>query len=165
MVLVAVPVMYLLSFLTPRLAALLVILFGPLIGFVLSSLYPRIEWFVGAMLGGKAPIGDLHLVFTRSFLPLSIALLLCALLCPFADTLTATPKTLTMIAASIPSLIICYRSLRFYCSNVVALRRFTKIRGAVGVLLTFALFLVVIAAAGGFLWLLSQHIGEDLGAS
>jgi hypothetical protein len=165
MVLVAVPAVFLLPFFTLTLAALLVILLGPLIGFLSSSLYSRLEWFVGTRLGGKASLDDLYRIFAWSFLPLSLALLLYVLLCLFVDALKALPEPVTMIAVSIPSLVIGYCSLRNYCSNVIAVQQFTRIRSAVSIVLTFALFLTVTSAAVGFLWLLSEYgMSEDLKA-
>lgn len=165
MVLVAVPAMFLLPISTLTLAALLIILFGPLLGFFYSSLYSRLEWFVGTKLGGNASLDDLYRIFAWSFLPLSLALLLYPLLCLFADALKVPPETVTMIAASIPSLVIGYCSLRNYCSNVIAVQQFTRIRGAVSIVLTFTLFLTVTFAAGVSLWLLSEYaMSEDLKA-
>lgn len=157
MVLVAVPAILLLQFSTLTLAVLLVILFGPLVGFVYSSLYSRLEWFVGTRLGGKASLDYLYRIFAWSFLPLSLALLLYLLLCLFVDSLKVLPETVTMVAASVPCLVIGYCSLRNYGSNVVAVQQFTRIRGAVSLVLTFALFLTVTLAAVGFLWVFYEH--------
>jgi hypothetical protein len=157
MVLVAVPTMFLLSVSTLTLAALLVILFGPLIGFFCSSLYSRLEWFVGTRLGGKASRDDLYRIYAWAFLPLSLALLFYLLLCLFGHALKVLPETVTMIAASIPSLIIGYCSLRNYCLNVITAQQFTRIRVAVSIFLTFALFLTVTSAVVGILWLFSEY--------
>jgi len=157
MLLTAVTAMFLRSFLTLTLAVLLAILFGPLIGFLCSSVYSRLEWFVGTRLGGKASLEDLYRIFAWAFLPLTLALLLYSILCMFADTLKAPSETVTVIAASIPSLVIGYCSLRNYCSNVIAAQQFTRIRGAASIVLTFVLFLTVTYVAGGFLWLLFEY--------
>jgi hypothetical protein len=165
MVLTAVIAMFLRSFLTLTLAVLLIILFGPLIGFFYCSLYSRLEWFVGTRLGGKASLDDLYRIFAWAFLPLSLAFLLYSILCMFADTLKVPPETVTVIAESIPSLVLGYCSLRSYCSNVIAAQQFTRIRGAVSIVLTFALFLTVTLAAVGFVWLLSEYgVSEGLKA-
>lgn len=167
MVFVAVPVtpMSLESIATPALGALLIILFGPLIGFFCSSIYARLEWFVGTRLGGKASLDDLYGIFAWSFLPLSVALLLCTLLFSFLDALKVPLETVTMIAASIPSLVIGYCSLRNYCSNVIAVQQYTRLRGAISLVLTFALFLMVIMVAGGFLLLILRYgMSENLKA-
>ena len=58
---------------TVTMALLLGILFGPLVGFALSSIYSRIEWFVGTKMGGKASRSDLYRIFAWSFLPLGCA--------------------------------------------------------------------------------------------
>jgi len=157
MVLVAVPAILLVRFSTLTLAALLVVLFGPLIGFFCSSLYSRIEWFVGTRLGGKATLDDLYPAFAWSFLPLSIALLLYLILYLLVGLLKVLPETVTIIAAAIPSLIIGFSSLRNYCLNVIAVQQFTRMRGAASIVLTFVLFLAVTAAVGGFLCLLFKY--------
>ncbi len=87
MFLVAIPAVFLAPSATGTLLAVLFILFGPLIGFICSSVYSRLECFVGRRLGGKASLDDLYRIFAWFFLPLSFALLLYVLLDLFSQTL------------------------------------------------------------------------------
>jgi hypothetical protein len=139
-----------LSFFTAPLVALLIVIFGPFAGFVVSSLYPRVEWTVGRRLGGKASLGELYRLFAWSFLPAGFAALLYGLVvCAFKE-----PSTLTVIVVSIPSLVIFCLAVRNYISNVIASQQFTRKRGAVSVVLSFLLFLILMGGGVGFLFLL-----------
>lgn len=147
------------SFFTVSLIALIGLLFGPLAGLVVSSLYSRIEWTVGARLGGKASRDEIYRIFAWSFVPVGFALLLYVLiLLPFNKT-----TTLTSLVASIPSLIIVGFAVRSYCSNIIAAQKFTWARGITNTILTFILFLLVCTGGIVSLSLLYQYgSGENL---
>jgi hypothetical protein len=132
------------------LVALLGILFGPLVGFTVSSIYSRIEKAVGRKLGGSATLDSLYRIFAWSFLPLGFACLL------FRFILLAfnEPKPIITFAASIPSLVFVLWSIWNYSSNIIAVQQFTRARGVISLILTLFLFLVVIAGGIGFFSLL-----------
>jgi hypothetical protein len=147
----------LLSLFTALLVALLILIFGPLVGFILSSLYSRVEWTVGRRLGGKASLGELYRLFAWSFLPVGFVALLYGLfmLC------IQNPSTATEIVVSIPFLVIFCCAVRMYCSNIIATQEFTRARGTISIILSFVLFLVLVAGGAGFLSLLfSLDTGE-----
>jgi hypothetical protein len=101
------------------------LLFGPLLGFIVSSLYPRLEMTVGRRLGGKATFDELYRLFAWSFLPTGLALGLLALLFSSFD------RTSTVLQWSlfIPVLILICCGIRNYCSNIIAAQSFTLLRG------------------------------------
>jgi hypothetical protein len=159
MVLLAAPamLMFLISASTISLSACLIILFGPLFGFLCSSIYSRLEWFIGMKLGGKASLDDLYRVFAWSFLPLTLWLMGCLLLCFSVAKLDLTYETETMIAISIPFLIMSYFSLRNYGANVIVVQQFTRARGAVGILITLVLALTMTFVTIVLLWLFAAY--------
>jgi hypothetical protein len=163
MALVAVPAVLTLltSVSTYALSLALIVLFGPLIGFLCSSIYPRLECFSGRRLGGKASLDNLYRIFAWAFLPFTLALILFTVTAFFVARFTATPEAAMLIIASIPSLVICYWSLRRYCLNVIAVQQVTRARGAAGIALTFALALLMIIAAGGFFGLFFEYAMTD----
>ncbi len=57
---------------TPALVTALVILFGPLLGFAITSSYPRIEFLVAKLLRGKSPLETYFRLFSWSFLPMTL---------------------------------------------------------------------------------------------
>lgn len=142
---------------TGSLVTLLMILFGPFAGFTLSSLYSRIEWTVGKRFGGKACHDDLYRLFAWSFLQTGFAALLFAL----ALITLEKPSIVTELVALIPSLVIFFCAVRNYCSNVIATQQFTRTRGGINIFVTFVLFLILVAACGAFLYLLSEHGMQD----
>lgn len=159
MVLLAAPatLMFLISASTFSLSACLIILFGPLVGFLCSSIYSRLEWFIGMRLGGKAPLDDLYRVFAWSFLPLTLWLLCYLLLCFFVAKLEPTYETETMIAISIPFVIMSYFSLRNYGTSVIVVQQFTRARGVVSIAITLVLALTMTFAATVLLWLFAAY--------
>jgi len=144
-----------LSLFTGSLVALLTILFGPLAGFTVSSLYSRVEWTVGKRLGGKASHDELYRIFAWPFLLTGSAALLCALI------LISIENPSAKAGLSIPSLILFFCAIRNYCSNIIAIQQFTLTRGGINIVVTLALFLVLIAGCGGFLSLLSEYGMQD----
>jgi hypothetical protein len=145
------------SLFTISLVALQIIIFGPLVGFVVSSLYSRVEWTVGRRLGGNASLVELYCLFAWAMLPAGFAVFLYGLILLTLNE----PSTTTEYIVSIPSLIIFCCSIRNYCSNIIASQQFSKTRGTVCVVLSFVLFLTLMAGGIGFLSLLfSYGMGE-----
>ncbi|MCM2359153.1 MAG: hypothetical protein NDI77_13470 [Geobacteraceae bacterium] len=148
-----------LSLFTTSLVALLTILFGPLAGFTVSSLYSRVEWTVGRRLGGTASLDELYRLFAWSFLPAGCAALLYSLILLTLNE----PSPATEFLAAIPSLFLLCCAFRNYCANVIVTHQFTRARGSASIVLTLALFLVLIAGGVGFLSLLFRYgTGESL---
>ncbi len=142
-----------LSLFTPSLVVILTILFGPFVGFTVSSLYSRVEWAVGRRLGGKASLDEQYRLFAWSLFPVGLAVLLYGLiLLPLTN-----PSTATEIAAAIPSVIIFCCAVRNYCSNIIAAQQFTRGRGIASTMLTLVLFLVLIAGGIACLWLFCEY--------
>jgi len=142
-----------LSLFTGLLVACLTILFGPLAGFTLSSLYSRVEWTVGRRLGGRASHDELYRLFAWSFLPLGLAALLFALILVSLEK----PSPAIRLVAAIPSLAIIVCAVRNYCTNIMAIQQFSRIRGSMSILVTLLLFLVLINGCGAVLYLFSEY--------
>jgi hypothetical protein len=128
---------------TVPLVAAIGILFGPLAGLLLSRLYSGLEWTVGRRLKGTGSRDLLYGILTWSFLPLGFAALLESVILLSLRGYTSA----TLIAASLPSLFIVFLCVRNYFSNVIAVHHVTRKRGAVGILVTLLLFLLVIIGA------------------
>lgn len=141
------------SLFTTFLVALLTILFGPLVGFIMSSLYSRVEWTVGKRLGGKAPLDEVYRLFAWSFLPAGFAVMLYGLVM----YMFKEPSTTTEIAAAIPLLFIFCCAVRNYGSNIITAQQFTKTRGTLSIIITFAMLLILFAGCGAFLSLLVTY--------
>lgn len=146
-----------LSLFTGALVAVLTILFGPLAGFTVSSLYSRVEWTVGKRLGGKASHDELYRLFAWSFLLMGSAELLYSL---FLITLEK-PSTVTGLVAGIPSLIIFCCAIRSYWVNIIVSQQFTRTRGLACIVISLVLFLVLIAGGGAVLSLLCEFGMQD----
>jgi hypothetical protein len=142
-----------LSLFTGPLVALLTILFGPLAGFTVSSLYSRVEWTVGKRLGGKSTHDELYRLFAWSFLLIGFAALLYSL---FLITLEKSSAVSELVAA-IPSLVIFCCAIRNYYANVSAIQHFSRVRACICIVLTLVLFLILIAGSGEFLGLFSEY--------
>lgn len=155
MIVAAAITLHLLSMFTTPLVVLLTILFGPLVGFMVSSLYTRVEMAVGRRLGGKATRVELYRLFAWSFLPVGLAALLYSLI---IYTLKQ-PSATTQLAATIPSLLLFCCAIRNYCANSIFTQQFTRLRGFVSILMSCTLFLVLIAGILGFL---SYQMGDCL---
>jgi hypothetical protein len=145
--------MRMLGFFTALLVALLGILFGPLVSFIVSSIYSRIEWTTGRRLGGNASLDHLYRVFAWSFLPFGLACLLYGFIL-FVFIKAESP---TIAAEIIPPLVVLLWCIWGYCFNIVAVQHFGRMKGAVSLVLTFFLFLVVIAGGVGFFLLLTNY--------
>ncbi len=61
---------------TPALTLALIILFGPLLGFSITSSYPRIEFLVARLLRGKVALEADFRLFSWSFLPVTMICLI-----------------------------------------------------------------------------------------
>jgi len=149
--------MTMLSLFTGLLVALLGILFGPLVSFIVSSIYSRIEWTTGRRLGGNATLDNLYRVFAWSFLPFGLA----SLFYGFILFVFIKPESATLYVELIPPVVVLLWSIWGYCSNIVAVQHFAGIKGAVSLGLTFSLFLVVVAGGVGFFLLLTNY-GKDV---
>lgn len=145
--------MKMLPLFTGLLVALLGILFGPFVSFMISSIYSRIEWTVGRRLGGSAALEDLYRIFAWSFLPLGFTCLLYG----FILFLLIEPKCPTILVELTPPIVVLLWCTWSYCLNIVAVQRFTRIKGAISLVLTFFLFLVIIAGGIGFFFLLTNY--------
>jgi hypothetical protein len=149
--------MTMLSLFTGLLVALLGILFGPLVSFIVSSIYSRIEWTTGRRLGGNATLDDLYRVFAWSFLPFGLACLLYG----FILFVLIKPESATLYVELIPPVVVLLWSIWNYCSNIIAVQQFTRIKGTASLVLTSFLFLVVIAGGAGVFLLLTNY-GKDV---
>lgn len=142
---------------TGQLVASLAILFGPLAGFITSSLYSRVEWEVSHWLGGKASRDELYRLFAWSFLSMGFAALLYALILIVLEE----PSTVIQLLVAIPSLVIFFCSIRSYCANIIAVQQFSRIRGGINLFVSFVLFLLLVAGGGGILYLYLQYGLQD----
>ncbi len=129
---------------TGTLVGALTILFGPLAGFTVSSLYSRVEWTVGRRLGGKASHDELYLLFAWSSLPVGSAVLLYALILLMPNK----PSIVTELVVSIPSLAIFLLAMRNYGASVIASQQFTRTRGVISIVVTLVFFLILVAGGG-----------------
>lgn len=149
------------SLFTTGLVILASILFGPLVGFVISSSYPRIEWTVGRRLGGKAALDELYRIFAWSFLPVGFSLLFYSLVMLFIKE----PGIAVSLLLAIPSIGLFLLAVRNYCSNSIAVQQFSIKRGTLGLVITVVLFIVLIAGCGSLLRLLYNYgVCENLKA-
>ncbi|MEW6350048.1 MAG: hypothetical protein AB1646_13360 [Thermodesulfobacteriota bacterium] len=141
---------------TPSLVAILAILFGPLVGLTVSSVYARIETAVGGRLGGKASFDNLYRLFAWSFLPLGLAALLSSVILKFNRLGFAAIPLAVMIL-----LVFACCSLRNYCSNVLIAHEFSRARGAVSLALTFVMFIALITVTMGLVLLFFTYGVND----
>jgi hypothetical protein len=150
-----------LSMFTAAFVVTVTLLFGPLLGFIVSSLYARVEMTVGRRLGGRATLDELYRLFAWSFLPAGLAFLLIALLFSLVDR----TSTVVQWILSLPLLVLFGCGVRNYCSNVIAAQRFTLGRGLTCMVITFILFTVLITAGVGIVAILLRlGAGESLSA-
>lgn len=144
---------------TPSLVAILTIFFGPLIGFIVSSLYTRVEMTVGRRLGGTASHDELYRIYAWSFVPAGLAVIL------YTITVSMLVNTFIVpgLLVSIPAFVLFICGIRNYCSNIIAVQQFTWIRGCVSMLLSCVLFLVLVAGGLGFITFIFRcGAGESL---
>jgi hypothetical protein len=112
-------------------------LFGPFFSFIVSSTCSRIQWFVGGRMGSPASYNDIYRIFAWSFLPLSVMALLNSLvLIQFYK-----PGLLLGSVTLLPFILIALLGVRNYCSNIIALHQFMRLRGAACLTLAFLLIL------------------------
>lgn len=139
-------------FFTVSLVVLMSILFGPFVGFVISSTYSRIEWAVGKRMGGKASFDDIYRTFAWSFLLLAFAGLFYSLIL----LVLKSANFATSLVVAIPSLVFAVLTLRNYYLNIIEIQPFTRKRGALSIFITFILFLMVIFGGLAVLSLLEK---------
>lgn len=145
--------------LTDSLVAIMAILFGPLVGFTVSSIYTRIETAVGIRLGGKASHDDLYRLFAWSFLPLTLAALVSSLILTQYSRL----GSLTTPLAATLCLLFAACSIRNYGANVLNAHELSRTRGVVSLVLTFLLFIGLAAVSIGFLlFVFSYGVDTDM---
>ncbi len=142
-----------LSLFTFSLVIVLAVLFGPLIGFIFSSLYTRVEWTVGRRLGSEACLGELYRIFAWSILPAGFAALFYALIMVVLNK----PSTMVQILGAVPSLFVICCVIRNYWSNIIATHQFTRSRGSASIILTLFLFLILIGGGISYLWLFMEY--------
>jgi hypothetical protein len=142
---------------TLPLVVLMGVLFGPLVCFIVSSIYPRIEQKVGAILGGKATLADLYRIFAWSFLPVGFAGMLFSLILAQLKN----PGATTLIVASVPSIAIAGLAARNYCSNVAHAHQFSRTRSFASIIVTFILFVLLTAAVIILFRLLISYCAEE----
>lgn len=147
----------LLSMFTVGFVVTVALVFGPLIGFIFSSLYTRVVMTVSRRLGGKATLDELYRLFAWSFIPTGMSMLLYTLLVSMPNR---NSTALDMIL-SIPVFVLFCCGIRNYCSNTIAAQRFTRIRGFVSISLSFILFLVLLAGGIGFITIIFKLSGGE----
>ncbi|MBU1052480.1 MAG: YIP1 family protein [Proteobacteria bacterium] len=142
------------SFVSVPFALLLGALFGPLMGIIITLIYPRIELWVGQKLGGKASFDDLYRIFAWSFLPAALAKVLTDLVIKLylpttitmnknvsIDVFIYTPLCIFLLKLCF-LIILCF-AIRNYCSNVISAHQLSKTKGIMSVLITFILFVII----------------------
>ncbi len=135
------------------LVILVSILFGPLVGFLVSSIYPRIERIVGRRMGGTASLDELYRIFAWSFLSVGFALLLYSLLLK----LIQRPGIAVSLLLSIPSLALMLLAIRSYWSNTIDAQKLTRTRASAVLVITLILFIILIAGCGAAISLLYKY--------
>lgn len=141
------------SFFTNGLIILATFLFGPLVGFLISSTYPRIEWVVGRKFGGKASLNDTYRIFAWSFLLVGFALLFYSLIMQVIDK----PSVAVGVLLSLPSAVLALLAIRSYSYNTIAAQKLTATRGGAGMVITAVLFVLLIAGCVSLIWLLYRY--------
>jgi hypothetical protein len=134
------------------------ILFGPLVGFAISSIYSWIAWFIGKRMGGKASRDDVYRVFAWSFLMLSVSVLFYSIILFVFRNAGQT----TTIVLSILSIVLALLALRNYFSNIMHIQQFTWIKNTAYILCVFVFILVVIAYGIEFIMLFSTTYGYSI---
>jgi hypothetical protein len=135
------------------------ILFGPLLGFAVSSTYARIEWTVGRRMGGDASHELLYRIFACSFLPAGIAAVLYIVTLFFIKD----PGLVAYTVAGLLPIALIILSARAYCAGIIAAQRFNGLRGIACLVTTCLLFGVLIFGWGVLLILLYKYtLNESL---
>jgi hypothetical protein len=146
------------SLFTNALVILAGVLFGPLFGFLVSSIYPRIELVVGRRMGGEASLDELYRLFAWSFFFVGLAALLYSLLTKFLEK----PGLVSEILLAVPSVVLVVLAARGYWSNLISSQRVTRVRGSVGPAITLALFVILIVGCGAVISLVYSY-GASVG--
>lgn len=139
---------------TGLLVVALTLLFGPLAGFVISSLYSRVEWVVGKRLGGKASHDELYRLFAWAFLPIGFAALLFSSIRSFLDK----PSSGLQLLAAIPTLLLFFFAIRNYCANTIVVQQFSRIRGSISIFVSCVLFLMLVIGCSGLFSLFMEYV-------
>ncbi|WP_029909994.1 hypothetical protein [Pelobacter seleniigenes] len=144
----------LLSLFTPALTFLLVILFGPLLGFLISSFYSRVEYVLGKLFSGKAALEQLYRLYAWSLLPFALVCFITI----FALQRFSSPDNFrfAMTGGGIFLFLAGLVSLRNYGINLRAVQNFSVIRG-IGC--QFSSLLTALLLMGGLAWLLYFMLG------
>jgi hypothetical protein len=130
----------LLNILSLQLMLLTAVLFGPFVSLIISSVYSGIEFWTGQKMGGKASFADLYRIFAWSFLPVGFAGITTWLI--FSLAFVNSRNTIPLIIYA-PFLIIFCFAIIIYCSNVMAIQRFSKTKAAVSMLISFIIFIFI----------------------
>ena len=142
---------------TPGLLILLLVLFGPLLGFILTSLFSRCAWTVGRRLGGGATLEASYRLCAWTFLPLPLA----ALLGSLVPLLVTEPDWLAMVLFFMPPVMVGPVALRNYVLNLVSVQGFTRKRSIACFILSLMTFLILIAGFLSMFWLLSVYLPDS----
>lgn len=132
------------SCVTNTLVVALAVLFGPLVGACISSVYPRVERATGNRLGGVASLDELYRLFAWTFLPLGTAALLYSLLLLPLNT----PGTFVEVLLALPSLAIAAWAVRGYCFSMMEAQGYSRKRGYAALVISLVLFCTLIAGGG-----------------
>lgn len=115
-----------------------------LLGFVVTSTYPRIEHAVGRRMGGSASHDELYRIFAGPFLVVGSASLLYGVLTKFIEK----PGVVSDILLAIPSAVLIIFAARNYWSNLIASQSVTRARGSALMAITILLFIILILGCG-----------------
>lgn len=148
-----------LSLIKISLLLVLSLLFGPLVGFVISSTYARSEWLVGRRFCGTANHSSIYRLFAWSFLPVGLAVLLSTSIMMILDKLDRGPAAL----AFIPFMLVLGITARNYFINLVDLQQLSRKKIISSMLLSWLLFVLLIAAVLMVLaMLINMGMGGDM---
>ncbi len=148
-----------LSLMKISLLLVLSLLFGPLVGFFVSSTYARSEWLVGRKLGGSADYSRIYRLFAWSFLSVGLAVFLSTTIVMLLDKLNRGPAALALA----PLLIILGFTARSYSLNLVQIQQLPRKRTVISMMLSFLLFALLLAAGLFFLaMLINMGMGGDM---
>lgn len=138
------------TFVPISLMLLLAVLFGPFAGLAIPIIYTRIELWVGKKLGGKASFDDLYRIFAWAFFPAGLALALSKFIILLfinngtlkqGDSISFPPLPEIMTFLCFLG-ILCF-AIRNYCTNVISVHQISKHKGALSILITLVLFVIM----------------------
>jgi len=139
--------------LTPKLILALGLLLGPLLAFIVSSVYARAEFLVGKGLGGKAQLNQLYRLGTWALTPVGYALLLY-----FGLLIWLNPQGWWGLWLALPSLLILTISVRTYFLNQRIVQQFSRFRALICFVFAFVLFAAAMYLLGESVrWLFSGN--------